>query len=192
MYKTTISLTLAILIAANCFGSSFLKKEENNKCATATGLQNTIMQFINYGDKTIYEKEFLAAFAQNNENPDCYFPTTKHEKKVYYFLGDSSLVQDVQSDERAMALLIDLYLLNQDNTELTEFYGSSAIPKAVTVNPGAFVKVLSGKSESEADKCIDTLQNVSEKKRGKIRNEIAQPGKAEYLPVIQKMREALQ
>lgn len=48
--------------------------------------------------------------------------------KLYLSLGDSSLLKELNTDERAMPLLINLYLLNVDNTEVSNYYEVKVIP----------------------------------------------------------------
>lgn len=185
------SLAFLIFITNACASQ---KEEEKERCATAMELKNVIMNFINYRDEAIYEEKFLVTFSENNEkHNDSYFLDNKEDIRIYCFLGDSSLVQDLNTDERAMKLLVDLYLLNKNNAELSEYYGSKVIPKAALRNTEFFVKVIAGKTEEEANQCIRNLKNVQQNAdKEKIRNAMAKIDKAEYEPVVKLMEGALQ
>jgi len=193
MYRTVIILSFFFLGYIHCRASVSVTEAEKDACATATAIRNTILDFIYNGDKAIYKKEFLASFRQNNgEQGDCYFPDNKMDVKLYLALGDSALLKELNTDERAMPLLIDLYLLNGNNSEVSGYYDVKVIPKAAVKNTGAFVNVLSGKTESEASRCIACLQNIKQKAdREKIKDALKNLDKAEYLPVVDKINESL-
>jgi hypothetical protein len=167
--------------------------EEKEKCAATEEIRNTIINFVFTKDKAIYEKEFLALLSKNKEKQNgCYFPENEMDVKLYLALGDTSLINDFTTDERAMGLLIDLYLLNQNNMELTEYYGLKVIPKAALKDTKAFVKALSSKTEREAGLCISALKNVQEKPdKDKIKAAIGKLGKSEYSSVLDKMNKTL-
>lgn len=193
MYRTIIILSLVFLGYMDCQAFSSIREGEKDNCATATALKNTILNFIYSGDKTIYEKEFLASFQQNNEKKgECFFPDNEMDVKLYLALGDSALLKELNTDERAMPLLIDLYLLNGNNMEVSNYYDIKVIPKAALKNTEAFVKALSGKPESEVIRCIVSIQNIKQKEeKERIKDAIKNLGKEEYLPIVDKMNEAL-
>jgi hypothetical protein len=193
MYRTIIILSFVFLGYMDCQALPHVTEGEKDNCATATALKNTILDFIYNGDKSIYEKEFLSSFQQNNEKKgECFFPDNEMDVKLYLALGDSALLKELNTDERAMPLLIDLYLLNGDNTEVSNYYDVKVIPKAALKNTEAFVRALSGKTESEVIRCIASLQNIKQKEeKEKLKEAMKNLGKEEYLSVIDKMNEAL-
>jgi len=181
-------ISLVILSFTGYFGYA-----QKDTCATVTKIKNTIENYIKYGDKKIYKKRFIKTFTEGIKyNNDCYFFADVKHVNLYFYLGDSVLLKRVKTDEKAMELLIDLYLLNRKNVEFSEYYGTRIIPKAAVENTEAFIKVLSKKTEKEANKCIGKLKGIlDESDKEKIKTELTKLHKQKYLPIIKKIQEKI-
>jgi len=166
---------------------------QKDLCVTASEIRNTIENFINHDDKTIYKKKFITSFTKINKfHNECYFPGNGKDVNLYFYLGDSILLKKVKTDEKAMKLLIDLYLININNCELSEYYGTRIIHKAAIENTEAFVKILTKKTEREVNKCISKLKMIEhDADKEKIRKELSKLRKRKYLPIVNKILERL-
>ncbi len=182
-------MTLTTSSFVGCYGYA-----QETPCITSVKIKNTIEDFINNGDNTIYKNKFIKLFAKSNKyHNNCYFFANIKNENLYFYLGDSVLLKKVKTDDRAMRLLIDLYLVNKNNAELSEYYGTKIIPKAASENIGAFVKVLSKKTERETNTCINKLKNIdNDADKENIRKELTKFHKQKYLLIVNKILERLQ
>ncbi len=174
----------------NC---NFQLDQSSDTCILAVRIKQTIEDFVNNKSEVIYQEDFISAFEKINQNKtECYFPNNSSEVKLYYFLGDSILLKKVEQDERAMQLLINLYLVNRNNAELSEYYGSRILPKAALMNIKAFIEVLSGKPDRDINKCIGKLKYIRDTSEiERIKSEIDKIDNQKYSSIIQKIRETL-
>ncbi len=176
------------------FFSRFQLYAQEDSCITVAKIKNTIEDYINNSNKKIYKKKFIKIFAESNKyKSDCYFFADVKNINLYFYLGDSVLLKRVKTDERAMKLLIDLYLLNRKKVEISQYYSTRVIPKAAVENTELFVRVLAKKTEREANKCISSLEGILSKyDKEKIRKELKKIQKRKYLPIVNKIEEKLQ
>ncbi len=90
--------------------------------------------------KQSIKKKFIKAFTKiNKSHNDCYFSGNGKDVKLYLYLGDSILLKNIKTDDKAMKLLVELYLININNAELSQYYGTRVIPKVAVENPTSFV-----------------------------------------------------
>lgn len=183
-----------MLFSEGCFGIRISDHNQDDACVIKVRLKGSIENYIENGDESIYSSEFITSFSIINEYHDsCYFPGNNQEVKLYFFLGEKVLLEKLKSDERAMRLLIDLYLLNKNNVELSQYYGSVIIPQAIIRNTKAFVKVLANKEDKEINKCIGKLKYIDSKADiDKINKKLKKLKEPEYIAIANKMREKLQ
>lgn len=59
-------------------------------------------------------------------------------------------------------MIVDLYLTYDNSAEIAEYFGNIIIPKAAVINTISFIKVLSSKSENEANNCIRRLKIIED------------------------------
>ena len=172
----------------------YLQEEQRHDCETMKKqLRGIIKDFISNGDESIYEESFISIFSKIKENTiRCSFPFEEEDIKLYYFLGSSILSGKSAHDIRAMKLLIDLYFLNKNNAEASEYYGFELIPRAAVGNIANFVKALSSMSETNTDSCIDNLDVIKEKEDiDKIKNALKEMKDQEYQEIIEKIMNKL-
>lgn len=188
-------IIIPLMYSCGCFASNcgVSMQQSKDSCAEATKIHETIVGFIEEGNDKIYDDDFIACFsAINAKHGDCYYPGNNNEVRLYFFLADSVLLNKVKNDEKAMKLLIELYLVNFNNVELSEYYGFIVLPKAASININSFIKVLSFKTEKEADRCISRLEyidDISEIER--IKSNIANINNPEFIEIVRKIRNRL-
>lgn len=170
-----------------------LLRELNDNCLVANKIRANILEYINNETESIYDKSFISLFPKINAYAwECSFPRNNEETRMYFYLGEVVLLNKAEFDERAMKLVIDLYLVNRNNVELSEYYGFRIIPKIALKNISSFIKVLSNRTEKEAIKCINKLKYIdSSSNIEKIKNEIDKIDNEEYLVLIDRIKEML-
>jgi hypothetical protein len=183
--------------SVNCYGYSdeflvFSSFSTDSCVNTLEFVRETITNYIQNGDELIYDESFTTSISKvNKSHGDCYFPGNQKDVSLFYSLGDSILLEKAKYDERAMKLIIEIYLLYKNSAELSEYYGTTVIPRAAMVNTVSFVKVLSGLPEKDADKCIRKLriiENTSEVEA--IKSEICRIEKS-YHRITNKINQTL-
>lgn len=172
------------------FKSMYPNKKDS--CFFANEIKKTIVEFINGENELIYKSNFIDNFLKISKyHNECYFPQNNEEINLYFLLGDT-LLQIAYKEERAAKLLIDLYLVNRNNVELSEYYGSKIIPKLATKNIIFFIKVMKTKTEREANKCIGKLKYIKDSTEIKlIKEEIDKIDNQSYLRIINKIKDVL-
>ena len=189
------------LLSNDCYIPTHYPSNENNyklprimqdSCIVADKLRRTIFNYIKYENENIYNEEFISSFLETNERQGvCYFPRTNEDVKLYYDLGDT-LLKKSKIDERAMKLLIELYLAKQKSAELSEYYGLILIPQAAIENINYFVKIISRLPERDINQCINKLKyikNDTDIKR--LIDEIDNIDNKEFLNVKDKIKQKL-
>ncbi len=76
-----------LLYFLNCQGYA-----QADSCVITAEIRNKIENYINYND--------------------CYFSGNGKDVKLYLYLGDSILLKNIKTDDKAMKLLVELYLIN--------------------------------------------------------------------------------
>lgn len=168
-------------------------KALNDTCLEVKMIRKTIVDFIENRNEEIYKDDFVTSISKINKiHGKCFFPNNSDDIKLYFILGDSVLLNKVEHDMRAMKLLIELYLVNRNNAELSEYYGFRILPKAATKNIKAFVQVISKFPEKDANKCIGKLKYIKEEEKiNKIKSDINKITEQDYNPIINKIKEKL-
>jgi hypothetical protein len=169
------------------------KLEIADSCQITNKIRTRIIDYINNKNELVYNQDFILSFAKINEyDGECYFPRSTEDINLYYYLGDSVLLKKAVNDIRAMKLLIDLYLVNSNNAELSEYYGFILIPKAACLNIISFIKVISGLSDKDSEKCIQKLQSIeSETDKLRIRNILDGISDPESVKIVNKIKNTL-
>ena len=144
----------------NLFLENFYTLETDSCQNRIVFLRETISNYINEKDDKIFDANFLDAMkiAGKQQSWECFYPNKDGDITQLYLLGDSVLLEKAKYDERAMMLIINIYLLYSNSPEIAEYFGFNVVPKAAVVNTTSFIKVLSFKTEKEIDKCIRKLK----------------------------------
>lgn len=155
-------------------------------------IRETIIDFIKGENEKIFNERFLVEISMSNNPPwECFFPNNKDDIALLYSLGDSLLLEKAKFDERAMMLIVDIYLLYGNSPELAEYYGLKVIPEAAIVNTASFIKVLSLKTDNEINKCIRNMRVIEDPCAIKsINNQINQLNKT-YKEIGHKISETI-
>jgi hypothetical protein len=176
-----------------CFG----KQEEtisqtnlldDDSCIIAEKIKRTILEYLNNENDLIYTKEFILYFEENNKFDGCFFPRNNDETNLYFKLADSCLLKKINSDNRAMYLLIDLYLVNWINVEFSEYYASEIVPKAALANLSQFVDVISKHSDKDINKCVSILKYLDKNDREKMKSTLSKIKSTDHQMIINKIK----
>ena len=173
-----------------------ISENSEDNCVVTNQIKKTIIDFFNSENELIYEDTFISLLVKNQNNAqinyECSFFHNNENNILYYSLSDS-LLKKTKHDERAMKLLVNSYLINSTNIELTEYYSTIIIPNAAIANITTFVKFLSDMSEREMNRCIYNLDIIDNKTDiENIITTLKGIKNSEYQVVVNKVIEKLQ
>jgi hypothetical protein len=137
-----------------------------DNCKTANMIRKAIINFVKQENDYVFSKNFTHLLEENcNSNYNCYFPRNIEEMQLYYYFQDSALFKSAKRNFKSVKLAFELYLINSNNAELSE-YSYYFIPKLALNYPLQFIIALKTlKNKEDINKILMTLCDLKKSQK---------------------------
>ena len=142
-----------------------------DNCKIANMIRKAIINFVKQENDYVFSENFTHLLEENcNSDYKCYFPRNMEEVQLYYYFQDSALFKTAKRNFKSIKLAFDLYLINSNNAELSE-YSYYFIPKLALYYPLQFIIALKTlKNRADIDKILMTFCDLKKSQKKIIKN----------------------